>query len=158
MNASQPAPGRPARGLLVVVALLSLAACSSDDGPAAPLDDPTATGRELVGEFVTVLQGGDPEQLDAFLSDSFQLMRSDGSVATKSEYLASPPQVGEATISDEVVVTQDGDVVVVRWSIDVDLTTDDGAAAPGFAPRLSTFHFEDGDWRVLSHANFAAIE
>ena len=61
-------------------------------------------------------------------------------------------------IGDEVVVTQDGDVVVVRWSIVVEATTDTGEIAPGSAPRLSTFHFEDGSWRISSHANFAQIE
>ena len=51
-----------------------------------------------------------------------------------------------------------GDVVVVRGSIEVDATTDGGEVAHGSAPRRSTFHYEDGTWRISSHANLAPIE
>ncbi|MEM8620755.1 MAG: nuclear transport factor 2 family protein [Actinomycetota bacterium] len=143
-------------GVLVVGA--TLAACSSDDGSVDPLEDPDETGRELVGEFNALLQSGDSEQLDEFLSNSFQLMLSDGSSATKGEFVASLQEVSDVTIGDEVFGTQEGDVLVVRWSVDVESEGADGPLAAGLAPRLSTFHYEDGEWRMSSHANFGELE
>ena len=156
-------------GSFVALAVLTAgaAACSDDETSAkdttvtvaeadgAPLlDDPSATGGELAEEFLMILQDQDMEALDAFLADGFQLQRADGTGATKAEYLADPAKVGEFTLGAEVVGVQDRGVLTVRWSVKVQEEIDGVATDTGEAARLSTFLWQGGRWRMLSHANF----
>ena len=85
-------------GLCVVTILSALpivSGCASDDADSAipTLADPNATGRELATEFVTILQSGDRAALDAFLDESFQIQRADGSGGNRVDYLAKPAKV-----------------------------------------------------------------
>lgn len=143
--------------VLVAVALVG-AACSSDDevsGSDAPaLADLDATGRELATEFLTILQDGDVDELREFLADGFQIQRADGSGATKAEYLENPAQIDSFELGDTLTAVQQGDVLTVRWTLRVSEVIDGEAFGTGEAPRLSTFVYVDGRWRLLSHANF----
>jgi hypothetical protein len=88
------------------------------------------------------------------LSDAFTVQRADGSSAGKEEYLSDFPEVGRFRIGD-LDAKQDGDALVVRYESTVEEERIEGepfAADP--APRLSTFVWSDGDWRLSSHANF----
>ena len=144
--------------LAVAMTVLALASCGSDDAAHAPtLADPAATGALLATEFLTILQGGDVDELDAYLADGFQLQRSDGTGATKVEYLTKPATVNDFMLGSEVVAVQQGDVLTVRWSVTVDEVVNGQVAGKEEAPRLSTFVWVDGRWRLLSHANFNPI-
>ena len=159
---------RSVRGLLAAAALMasvlvvaaSLGACSDDssDGSssttAPTLADPSATGQELATQFMTILQEGDQEALSAFIADGFVIQRADGSTATRDEYLADPISVTSFELGPEVLGVQDGDVLVVRWSVTASEATTAGALGEDVAPRLSTFVWRDGSWRMVSHANF----
>jgi hypothetical protein len=128
--------------------------CGGGDEGAPALEDPTATSADLVDEYFSLLAARDTEGLDEFLSEAFIVQRSDGSSATKDEYLADYPEVGQFRISD-LTARQDGDALVVRYDSAVEEERIEGerfTAAP--APRLSTFVWSDGDWRLTSHANF----
>jgi len=150
------------RALRVLVPLLSLlglpliAACGSDSGDdAAPvLADANATGRELATEFLTILQNGDRDALDAFLDESFQLQRADGSGGTKAEYLDNPAQVTSFELGPTVTAAQSGNVLTVRWSVVIDEAVNGNALSKAEAPRLSAFVWDSGRWRLSSHANF----
>lgn len=141
---------RTTRAVVIAVALV-LSACG---GGTESLDDPAATGRELATEFLTILQSADGDALADFLADGFQLQRADGSGGTREEYLSNPPTIERFELGDEVIAVQDGDLLTVRWTLIVDETTNGQQLGTGEAPRLSVFVREDGDWKLLAHANF----
>jgi hypothetical protein len=143
-----------AAAALVVVALLAAAACGSDDDAGAPVaGDPSQTGEELVREYMSLLEAQDVEGLDSLLSDAFLRQGAEGRFADKDDYLGDPPDISDFTIS-EVTALQDGDALVVRWLFSVDETVDGRRLKSEPSPRLATFIWRDGDWRLLSHANF----
>lgn len=153
--------------LVVLLATSGLAACSDQTstattattaiGTAAPvLSDPNATGRDLATRFMTILQQQDSAALAAFLADGFVIQRADGSTATRDQYLASPIAVSSFELGPDVLGVQDGDVLVVRWSVTASEATGAGAYGRTEAPRLSTFVWRDGTWKMVAHANFNA--
>jgi len=150
--------GRVARLLGVAVALgivVALAACGGGASSSAPtLSDPSATGREQATRFLALLQSKDTAGLDAFLDPAFQLQRADGTGATKPEYLAKPAQVASFELGPSVSAVQNGPLLTVRWELTVVESIGGQPQREGLAPRLSTFVWSDGDWKLLSHANF----
>lgn len=148
---------RTLAGAALMTVLAVPLACGSDapNGVGSPrLADPAATGRELVIEFLTILQDEDMVALDSFLDPSFQLQRADGSGATKSEYLAKPAQVQAFELGEEFRAVQSGEVLTVRWTVVIDETINGTQIRKGDAPRLSAFVWRGDRWRMLSHANF----
>lgn len=144
--------GRGLLGGVIVLALLS--ACSSDSSGAPTIDDPAATGRELAIDFLDMLQRSDAAALEDFLAPAFQLQRADGSGYDRDEYLANPAIVNTFEVGDEVFASQQDDVLVVRWGAQVNEITEGTKLSEVYAPRLSTFVWSDGAWRLLAHANF----
>jgi hypothetical protein len=108
---------------IALVAAVGLGACSDSSSSGSStttvptVTDPSATGRELATEFMTILQRGDRDALGAFLAEGFVIQRSDGSTATRDEYLAAPITVSSFELGPDVLGVQDGDVLVVRWSV-----------------------------------------
>jgi|GEM_PF-537387 len=142
--------------LLALLGLPLIAACGSDSGDdAAPvLADANATGSELATEFLTILQNGDRDALDAFLDESFQLQRADGSAATKAEYLGNPAKVTSFELGQTVTAVQSGSMLSVRWSVIIDEVVNGKVLSKAEAPRLSAFVWDSGRWRLAAHANF----
>jgi hypothetical protein len=142
--------------LLLAVALVFGIACGGSDGEtAATLDNPDQTGSELVNQYITLLKNKDVDGLRDFLSDAFIIQRADGSTDQKTAYLLNIPDIGEFTITD-VTALQANDALIVRWLLTVDEVINGRRYSGEPAPRLSTFVYEDGDWRLSSHANFNA--
>lgn len=115
--------------VLLVLALLVVGGCgdSADDtgtDGAPALADPDATGRELTSEYMSILQDGDTQALEEF------------------------------ELGPEVLAEQDVDVLVVRWAVRATEASDKGAMGEEEAPRLSTFAWRDGGWKLVAHANF----
>jgi hypothetical protein len=48
-------------------------------------------------------------------------------------------------------------VVIVSYDSEVSEVIDGKEQPAGKAPRLSTFQWVDGEWQIVSHANFGAI-
>lgn len=138
---------------VVITTLLLGAACRSDDGNAPDLDEPSRTGQELVEKYMSLLADQDVDGLEGFLSDAFLRQGAEGQFATKDAYLASLPQITNYTIG-EVTGQQDEDALVVRWQFTVEEVVNGQALKTEPSPRLATFVWSDGDWRLLSHANF----
>jgi hypothetical protein len=156
----------PSRLPLIQASLIALAvglalfaiACggsSNDNDSAQALPRPAETGGVLVNEFLTLLQKKDTAGLQTFLSDGFMLQRADGSFTVKAQYLGNLPNIGPYTISD-VSANQAGNSLVVRWLLTVEEVIDGKVYNSTPAPRLSTFVWSGGEWRMLSHANFNA--
>jgi hypothetical protein len=144
-------------GVSVLLAA-SLLACSSDDSasddPAAP-EVTSSVAQDLTTKFITLLQENDVPGLTDYLDDGFMLQRADGSFAVKADYLKKLPAIGHFTITN-VNFKQRGDTFVVRWDLAVAEVIDGKEYAGTPAPRLSTFVYHDGEWRMFSHANFNA--
>ncbi|PZC45652.1 MAG: hypothetical protein C1O27_002317 [Chloroflexi bacterium] len=157
---SAPADKAPAvsrlRSALLIVALFLLmavaAACSSTDS-APTLADSSQTGAELTNKFVSLVADKKLVELEEFLSIAFVLQRANGSFGTKANYVENIPDIGPYEISD-VSGWQDGDTLVVQWSLVVQEVIDGQTYSGDPAPRLSTFVWRDGMWRISSHANF----
>ena len=137
-----------------VLALVALAAAPASAASAPKLKDPNATGEKLATKFLTLLQTKDTEGLAAFLDPSFQLQRADGTGATKSEYVANPATVNSFAIGPELTAVQAGDVLTVRWQLEVNVQIDGTQYRTTEAPRLSVFRWDGRQWRLVSHANF----
>lgn len=128
----------------------------SDTAPA--LSDPDAAGRELVLRFIQILKDKDRDALAEFLAPSFQIQRADGTSATRSEYLDADINISSFEIGPELEAVQADGILTVRWSIKLVETIEGQATGTGLAPRLSTFVWEQGAWRLAAHANFNRIE
>lgn len=122
---------------------------------AAPvLADPNETGHELVIRFGEILQSKDHAALEEFLAGAFQMQRADGTSTDRSEYLALDINLKNFALGDDLEAYQEGNALTVRWQAKVVETVDGKPRSEVFAPRLSTFIWEEGAWRLLSHANF----
>lgn len=141
-----------AAAFLVSVTLAAPAVAATR--PAPTLKDPAATARGLVTEYLTILQRSDTAALAKFLDPAFQLQRADGTGADRAQYLADPATVTAFTIAQPLTARQDGDVLTVRWGVEVDSVINGTTQAAGTAPRLSTFVWRNGRWRLVSHGNF----
>jgi hypothetical protein len=111
---------------------------------ATPADNRLA--HELVTTWFQTLVDKDWSALSTFMSPAFQIVRADGSRATKAEYLASKPDEKSFLLSD-MFGTRAGDVLVASYV--VKYSTDP-------ASRLTVFTRSDktAPWQILSTANF----
>lgn len=124
------------------------------DGAAPVLADPVATGTELVTRYAQLVMDGDSAGLAAFLAPGFQIARANGDHYDRDAYLAQGlPTIESFTVAG-VDATQAGPALVVFWTLD-SVQVVDGAQQPsGPLPRLTTFAWIDGDWKLVAHANF----
>ena len=137
--------------------MLGVACGGSSNRNAATLKDPNQTGSDLVNKYMTLLQQKDANGLKSFVSDAFIVQRADGSTSDKTAYLQSFPDVGQFTITN-VSARQIENALVVRWDVSVHETVDGKPYDTTPAPRLSTFYYANGAWKLTSHANFNAPE
>jgi hypothetical protein len=146
---------QPVLRLFAIAALaLVVLGCSSAGDVPPKVADVDATARELVVEWMTILQKGDKAALETFLSPAFRLVRADGTAFGKAAYVANPAKVDTYELSSAFEAAQDGPTITVHWAVEVSESFDGKPAGTAEAPRLSTFVWNDGRWRMLSHANF----
>jgi hypothetical protein len=148
---------RSIRALVVATALAALLAAgpaaTATGRPAPQFADPTVAGNRLVDDFFVLLQHKNTAGLVRFLSPAFQVQRADGSAAGKADYLASLPTVTAFTITN-LVATQAGGVIVVRYLAQATGLVNGKPYTPGPAPRLSVFSWTGTRWQLAAHANF----
>ena len=114
--------------LIAVVVLILVSGLSVRAG-----DDPEVLAKSLLVEFTEAVIAG-PETLAPLLAPEYQIMRS----------------------NEELVVTTQEDILVVRYMLEIDEKID-GQQIEKRAPRLTVFRNIDGNWKVVSHSNFAVI-
>lgn len=133
-------------------------ASPAGDVAAAPvLEDPTATGTQLVTAYVTAIADGDSTEVGALLASGFQIVRANGDHWDKEDYLAQGlPTITDWSITD-VDATQSGTALTVYWMLTSTEVVDGTSQPSGAAPRLSSFVWQDGQWLLTSHANFGAV-
>lgn len=153
LRTSKAGRRRRVAAVVILAAGMVLAACGDGGDHAPSLEDPSATGRQLVERYMGLLARQDVAGLEDFVSDAFLRQGAEGSFRTKTDYLQNLPQLGDYSITD-VTANQAGDALVVRWLFSVTEVVDGRRLGTEPTPRLATFAWEDGDWRLLSHANF----
>jgi hypothetical protein len=139
------------------VAKTRAAAAPAAVAPSSPeMSHRGVSDERLAAEFLRINQAGDATALDRFLARAFLIQRSDGTFLTKAQYLTRPSKIDAFQLSD-VHGTQTGNVRVIRYTLVATIAIDGKEVSQDPAPRLSTFVWRDGAWRLLMHANFAAI-
>ena len=129
----------------------------AQDASTPVLDDPVATATELVQTFAQMVMDKDAAGLTTLLADNFVIQRVVGTTIGKEAYIDSLPDVGGFEIlSTDAWQTEN--VLMASWNIQIDLILEDGTQlSPDPTPYLTTFIHQDGDWRVLAHANFGQV-
>lgn len=99
-----------------------------------------------------------PDAVAEILAPEFQIMRSNGVGYDRDGYVASVDGVKVAPDfkHDEIVATTSGDLMVVRYVIELHASVD-GEKMATRAPRLTVFRKIDGVWKVAAHANLATL-
>jgi hypothetical protein len=158
-----PSPVTRACAVAVLAAALAAAAATSTAAAApgrspapAPtrLASPDATATQLLNRFFSALVADDATRLGNLLSPAWMIQRASGTWATRSQYLAAMPDVRQYRIVD-VMAQYAAPALVVRSRTSTQEPNASGVlVASPLAPRLSTFTWSGGRWRMTSHANF----
>ena len=137
-------------GFVAAVVTLSANAASA-------AGDLTDEARSLLVAFTQAVLDG-PDALAPILAPEYQIMRTNGVGYDRDGYLNR----GAGTVlaqpdysHEDLVVTADGDVLVVRYFLLIDETID-GKPVKRRAPRLTVFRKIDDVWKVVAHSNFGA--
>lgn len=122
-------------------------------------DEAADAARPLLIAFIDGVIAG-PEAVAPLLAPEYQIMRSNGVGYDRDGYInrgAGTVRARPNYALDDLVATTGGDVMVVRYTLQIDETID-GKTISRRAPRLTTFRKIDGDWKVSAHANLARTE
>lgn len=125
-------------------------------GAPAPkrLANPDTTATQLLNRFFGALEADDSAKLGALLSPAWMIQRANGTWATRDQYVAAMPDVRQYQIVD-VMARYAAPTLVVRSRTATQEVNAGGALVTSpLAPRFSTFTWQDGRWRMTSHANF----
>lgn len=112
-----------------------------------------AIAEETQNAFFSALVDGDGEALEELLSPAFQLVRADGSSATKDQYLANPAVMDSFELTD-FVTTREGDLIVARFLGATEETIDGQTYSNEPAPRFAVMQQEGDSWRIIAQVNF----
>ena len=115
-----------------------------------------AWARHLVVEFLTILQQDDPvPALTTYLDPAFQIQRANGTREDKASYLANPARFGDFEVTG-YRVTRNGIVIVATFNVAAKGTIGGVVYRKTPAPRIGTWLFSKGAWRLISYGNFNA--
>ena len=141
----------------IAVGLVGVAgvAHGAADAPAPKrLANPDTTATQLLNRFFGALQADDAARMGALLSPAWMIQRANGTWATRDQYVAAMPDVRQYQIVD-VMARYAAPTLVVRSRTATQEVNASGAMVTSpLAPRFSTFTWQDGRWRMTSHANF----
>lgn len=116
----------------------------------------TEEALNVLDPWVDALVTGDPAVVEKVLAPEYQILRSDGTGHDKASYLKALPRHQDRPKFSDIVATEAGGVMVLRYRIETNQTID-GKAVNGISPRLSVFRQVDGNWLISAHANFAQL-
>jgi len=114
--------------------------------------------REALTKVFDALASGDDEKVRPFLAPEFQIVRSDGAVYNKEDYLArSIPRIESKPVFSNVIASRNGDIVVVSLRLQIEEHVD-GKKAESVFPHLIVFRVTPDGWQVVAAANFAKLQ
>ena len=142
---------------VVVMAGAAFAGCGDGDRDGPHVEDLDVAARRMVEEYFDALASKSIERIERVLAPSFVVARTDGSFASREEHLAALPDFAPDYEITELRAFRNRDVVVVGYLLRANVRFESGNTV-GSEParRLSTFQYDDGRWRMTSHANFGA--
>lgn len=130
--------------------VLAFAAAVGAVSPSWAADRNTELARELVNRFYDALAPGSTA-LEGFLSDSFQIIGTDGLHFDRSEYLEFPKTITEYKV-DDIVARRDGDILTATFTITYQGEFEAHARVVPSLPRLAVFREAGGAWRLVAFA------
>ena len=146
---------------VLVTAMAALSSCSGDDGGdadhAPELAAPDETGRELAHEFLTILHDGDIDELRNSWPTGSSSSESTAPGPPRPSTSRTLRRSTKFMLGPTFIAVQQDDVLTVRWTVTVESVINGQPAGTAEAPRLSSFVWDEGRWRLLSHANFNAL-
>ncbi len=140
----------------LTLALLAPVAQSAPRPSSPAMAQRDAPDEVLAREFLRINQAGDGVALRRLLSPAFLIQRSDGTYLTRAQYLQRPSRIEAFDLADTAGTRSRG-VRVVRYTLTATIEVDGRRLAQDPAPRISTFVWRGGAWRLIAHANLAAI-
>ncbi|MBT5413166.1 MAG: nuclear transport factor 2 family protein [Rhodospirillaceae bacterium] len=141
-----------------LIAAASLVLAATMFAPAAQADMMIDEARNAVSAFIRGVAGG-ADGVAPLLAPEFQIQRANGVAYDRDGYIGKGVGTVHAAPDfalENVVATGDDDIMVVRYLLVIDETID-GQSVAKSAPRLTVFRKIDGQWKVVSHANFAKL-
>jgi hypothetical protein len=148
--------GKLLLGALAALALVVPAAHAAPRPSSPEMANKNVSDTVLASEFLRILEAKDQTALARFLSADFLLQRPDGTYLTRDQYLLNPARVDQFNVTD-VVGTRTGNVRVVRYTVNTIQFHDGQQITQDPVPRISTYVWRGGAWRIVAHANFSAI-
>ncbi len=146
------------RGLMVAAVAVALLGGSAVTPAAAQDSSLEAQTRQALTRVFDALATGDPEKVGPLLAPEYQIVRSDGAVYDKEQYLArSIPRIESKPVFTDVVATRNGDIVVASLRIRIEEQID-GKKAESEFPHLIVFRVTPAGWQVVAAANFARLQ
>lgn len=115
--------------------------------------DRDATGLDLMTVYADLLIAKDVTGLTALLGDGFLIQRTDGSRATKPDYLANLPDLTAFSYAD-ALETRAGNLVVVTLVTTSELIVDGQPYRADPAPMLATWEWQEDGWHLIAQSNF----
>ena len=113
---------------------------------------------DIVRAWSDAVVSGDPARVDAILAPEFQILRGSGAHMDHKGYVASTlPEIAEPPGFELLQATAADGVMVVSYILNIEATVD-GQVMKRRAPRLTVFRKIDGQWYVVSHANFSVSQ
>ncbi|MBU6363192.1 MAG: hypothetical protein KGQ95_03120 [Acidobacteria bacterium] len=146
----------------VAVAVVAAVGAGSSDATGATVDrpapkrlaNPDTTATQLLSRFLGALAADDEVKLGSLLSPAWMIQRANGTWANRAQYLAAMPDVRQYQIVDVMAQYAMPTLVVRSRTATQEMTAGGALSTSPLAPRLSTFTWQDGRWRMTSHANF----
>ncbi|MDZ4736930.1 MAG: nuclear transport factor 2 family protein [Rhodospirillaceae bacterium] len=140
------------QGFLAAMATLALPVGSAE----AHTEIDEATARAALDPWADALASNNPAAVEKVLAPEYQIVRSDGTGYSKTEYLTVLPTQNARSRFRDIVATGNHDLMVLRYVIETDQTIAD-QPVQAISPRLSVFRKEGEGWLLVAHASFAKI-
>ena len=122
------------------------------------VDIPAADGEKLVRQLWVDFKSNDREVLQKWVAQGFQSVHEDGaSIRDQEINLLMNLNLGEYTL-DQFQTTQDGNVVVVTYTVATTETIAGKVLPKAPAERLSVFMYDGKDWKWIAHANLNPMD
>lgn len=114
--------------------------------------------KKAVEAWAKAVASGNVDTVREHLAPEFQILRSDGKGYDEAEYVAGGlPKIDSIISVQDVVATEHGNLMVVRYVLSLNATVD-GKAEQRSAPRLTVFRRDGDRLLVVAHANFARLQ
>ncbi|MCF7833257.1 MAG: nuclear transport factor 2 family protein [Candidatus Marinimicrobia bacterium] len=141
-------------GFIAILFIMSLFGCQQS----TLLTTPDVDGEKLVRALWEDFNKDDKATFEKWLSPGFQSVHEDKARNMDGEInLLMALHLGAYTL-DNFISTQDGNVLIVTYTVAVHETID-GEVLPGApAERLTVFMHDDKNWKWIAHANLNPME